>query len=127
MELAHIALYVQDLESMKDFYMRYFEAQPNAKYHNPKTGLQTYFLTFAGGASLEIMTRPELSPAEKPAFAAGYTHIAFKLGSQAKVDSLSAVLTAAGLPLLSGPRLTGDGYFEAVLLDPEGNPIELVA
>jgi len=128
MQLAHIALYVQDLEGMKDFYVQYFDASANAKYHNPKTGLQTYFLSFSGGARLELMNHPGLIPhQQQDAPAAGYNHIAFALGSPERVDALAQELSQAGCPILSGPRFTGDGYYEVSLLDPEGNLLELVA
>ena len=127
MQLAHIALYVQDLEGMKDFYVQYFGATANAKYHNPKTGLQTYFLSFSDGARLELMTRPGLTARPQDAPAAGYNHIAFALGSRDRVDALAQELSIAGCPILSGPRITGDGYYEVSLQDPEGNLLELVA
>jgi len=127
-QLAHIALYVQDLEGMKDFYVQHFGATANPKYHNLKTGLQTYFLSFSGGARLELMTRPELTPhPQQDAPAAGYNHIAFALGSRERVDALTQELAQAGCPILSGPRITGDGYYEVSLQDPEGNLLELVA
>ena len=127
MQLTHTALYVRDLEAMKDFYIRYFGAQANQKYHNPKTGLQTYFLSFGAGARLELMTRPNLSEPDKSAQAYGYTHIAFQVGSREAVNALTGVLSQAGCPILSGPRVTGDGYYEVSLQDPEGNLLELVA
>jgi len=127
MQLSHTALYVRDLEAMKDFYMRFFGAQANQKYHNPKTGLQTYFLSFGAGARLELMTRPGLAPRQQNSPALGYNHIAFALGSRARVDALAQELAQAGCPILSGPRLTGDGYYEVSLADPEGNLLELVA
>jgi lactoylglutathione lyase len=127
MQLAHIAIYVQDLEGMKDFYVQHFGATANAKYHNPKTGLQTYFLSFSGGARLELMTRPGLTPRPQDALATGYNHIAFALGSRERVDTLAQELAQAGCPILSGPRVTGDDYYEVSLLDPEGNLLELVA
>ncbi len=127
MQLSHTALYVRDLEAMKDFYMRFFGAQANQKYHNPKTGLQTYFLSFGAGARLELMTRPGLSERDQAAQAYGYTHIAFQVGSREAVDALTGVLALAGCPVLSGPRVTGDGYYEVSLQDPEGNLLELVA
>jgi len=127
-QLAHIALYVQDLEGMKDFYVRHFGATANAQYHNPKTGLQTYFLSFSSGARLELMTCPELTPhPQQDALAAGYNHIAFVLGSRERVDALAQELAQAGCLILSGPRITGDGYYEVSLQDPEGNLLELVA
>lgn len=127
MQLGHIALYVQNLEGMKDFYMQHFGATTSAQYHNPKTGLQTYFLSFSGGARLELMTRPGLNPHLQAAPTLGYNHIAFTLGSRERVDTLAQELAQAGCPILSGPRVTGDGYYEVSLTDPEGNLIELVA
>ena len=127
MQLTHIALYVQDLEGMKDFYVRHFGATASAKYHNSKTGLQTYFLSFSGGAQLELMTRPGLTPRPQNAPAAGYNHIAFALGSRERVDALAQELAQAGCRILNGPRVTGDGYYEFSLADPEGNLLELVA
>lgn len=127
MNLEHVALYVDDLEAMKAFYVRNFSATANNKYHNPRTALQTYFLTFDGGARLEIMQRPGMSPRASGEHPLGYTHISFKLGSVEKVDELTSKLHEDGCPLLNGPRQTGDGYYESVLSDPEGNLIELVA
>ena len=127
MQLSHTALYVRDLEAMKDFYIRNFGARANQKYQNPKTGLQTYFLSFGAGARLELMTRPDLNARDKSAQEFGYTHIAFQLGSREAVDALTGILAQAGCPVLSGPRVTGDGYYEVSLQDPEGNLLELVA
>ena len=127
MNLEHVALYVDDLEATKAFYIRHFGATANNKYHNQRTGLQTYFLTFDGGAPLEIMQRPGMSPRASGEYPLGYTHISFKLGSVEKVDELTRELQESGCPLLNGPRMTGDGYYESVLSDPEGNLIELVA
>ncbi len=127
MKLEHIALYVEDLEAMKTFYVRFFGAASNQKYHNPRTGLQTYFLSFEDGARLEIMQRPGMSPRATGEYPLGYVHLAFKLGSKEEVDKLTVQLHEFGCPLLSGPRLTGDGYYESVLADPEGNLLELVA
>ena len=127
MILEHVALYVEDLEAMKAFYVRNFGATANNKYHNPRTGLQTYFLNFDGGARIEIMQRPGTTPKASGEHVLGYTHISFKLGSVEKVDELTKQLQENGSPLLNGPRMTGDGYYESVLSDPEGNLIELVA
>lgn len=127
MNLEHIALYVEDLETIKAFYVQHFGAKANSQYHNPRTGLQTYFLSFENGARLEIMQRPGMSPRAVGEHALGYTHLAFKLDSREKVDQLTKELQESGCPLLNGPRVTGDGYYESVLADPEGNLIELVA
>ena len=127
MHLEHIALYVEDLEAMKAFYVRNFGATANNQYHNQRTGLQTYFLSFESGARLEIMQRPGLTPKASGGHVLGYSHIFFKLGAVEKVDELTKALQENGCPLLNGPRMTGDGYYESVLSDPEGNLIELVA
>lgn len=123
----HVALYVEDLETIKEFYVRHFHATANNKYHNPRTGLQTCFLSFDGGARLEIMQRPDMSPRASGEHPLGYTHISFKLGSIEKVHQLTGELQESGCPLLNGPHMTGDGYYESIFSDPEGNLIELVA
>lgn len=90
MKIEHIALYVNDLEAAKDFFVRYFDAVPNAGYHNSRTDFRSYFLTFADGARLELMNKPGMSDEPKPAARTGYAHIAFSVGSQEKVDALTA-------------------------------------
>ncbi len=121
----HTAMYVHDLENMKDFFVRFFSAQPNRMYHNPKTGLKTYFLTFADGSRLEIMNRPDVSVQEKSAYPCGYAHIAFSAGSKEAVDDLTYTLKDNGYTVTSGPRTTGDGYYESCILGPENNLIEI--
>ena len=96
MKIEHIALYVNDLEAAKDFFVRYFDAVPNAGYHNPRTDFRSYFLTFTDGARLELMNKPGMSDEPKPAARTGYAHIAFSVGSQEKVDALTAHLKADG-------------------------------
>ena len=125
MQLTHTALYVRDLEAMKGFYVRYFGAQANQKYHNPKTGLQTYFLSFSSGARLELMTRPGLAEGEGNAPHTGYAHLAFALGSRTAVDALTDHLRADGYAVVNGPRVTGDSYYESCVLGPEGCVLEL--
>lgn len=125
MKIEHIALYVNDLEAAKDFFVRYFDAVPNAGYNNPRTDFRSYFLTFADGARLELMNKPGMADQTKPAARAGYAHIAFSVGSQEKVDALTARLKADGFEVLSGPRTTGDGYYESCVLAVEGNQIEI--
>lgn len=125
-KLAHAALYVTDLERAKTFYETYFGGVSNDGYHNPKTGLRTYFLTFEGDAALELMSRPGYD-AEVPAERLGWTHVSFELGSQEAVDALAERLRADGYTIANGPRTTGDGFYEAVVLDPEGNEVEMVA
>ena len=127
MQIDHLALYVQDLETMKTFYIQYFGATANDKYHNPRTGLQTYFLTFESGSRLEIMTRPDIAERKKGQLDAGYIHLAFSVGSRGKVDELTHTLSRDGFRVASEPRTTGDGYYESCVLDPEGNFVEIVA
>ncbi len=126
MKLNHIALYVRDLEGMKSFYEAYFGAYANNRYHNPKTGLKTYFLSFEDGGRLEIMTRPGLTARTKEGAGEGYIHLALSAGSREKVDELTAKLRNEGYTVVSGPRTTGDGYYESLVLDPEGNQVEIV-
>ena len=127
-QLAHIALWVNDLEEMKAFYERYFDAASNAKYLNKKKQFQSYFLTFTSGARLEIMKRPEIESIQKQDSSQefmGYTHIAFSVGSEATVDELTNRLVDEGYLEIQAPRRTGDGYYESIILDPEGNRIEI--
>jgi lactoylglutathione lyase len=126
MYLDHIAIYTKDLERLKDFYIKYFIGTAGGKYHNPKTGLQTYFITFEGGSRLELMQRPELFAREKSQPSDGLTHLAFRVGSREKVDELTKTMTADGYVLKSAPRTTGDGYYESCILDPDSNEVEIV-
>lgn len=125
MRIDHVAMYVNDLEKVRDFFVTYFKAQANGGYHNEKTGLWTYFLTFEDGSRLEIMNRPGMSDEEKALLRTGYIHIAFSTGSKEKVDALTKQLKSDGFEVLSGPRTTGDGYYESCILGIEGNQIEI--
>lgn len=55
----------------------------------------------------------------------GYAHLAMPLGGEAGVDKLTAEMAAAGIYVESSPQQTGDGYYESVVLDPDGNRVEL--
>lgn len=125
MHLHHMAVTVHDLEAMKRFYITYFGGTSGPLYHNPSTGLMTYFLSFDREARLELMTRPGLESNASSGPRAGYAHLAFGAGSQAEVDRLTARLRGDGYTVVSGPRITGDGYYESGVLDPEGNHIEI--
>ncbi|WP_424244808.1 lactoylglutathione lyase [Elusimicrobium posterum] len=125
MKISHIALYTNRLEEMREFYLRYFQASSGPLYHNTKTGLKTYFIIFDEGTKLEIMQRPETKETEKEILATGYTHLAVSTGSKEKVDELTTLLRREGFKVISGPRTTGDGYYESVTLDPDGNQIEI--
>lgn len=125
MKIDHIAMYVNNLEETKDFFIKYFEATSNDGYHNKTTGFRSYFLTFGDGARLEIMNHPDMQDCEKGIRRTGYIHIAFSLGSKEKVDQLTARLKNDGFQVLSGPRTTGDGYYESCIIAIEGNQIEI--
>ena len=125
MKIDHIALYVKDLDTSKSFYETYFGAKSNELYHNPKTGLHTYFLTFESGARLEIMWRPNLSERLDKVMNEGFIHFAFSVGSKETVDALIQKIIDEGYICFSAPRTTGDGYYESVILDPDGNMIEI--
>ena len=125
MHIEHIAMYVNDLERARTFFMQYLGANSNEGYHNPRTDFRSYFLHFDGGARLEIMTKPQMSDAEKGLNRTGYVHIAFSLGSKTAVDVLTERLKADGYEIISGPRTTGDGYYESCIVGIEGNQIEI--
>ena len=125
MRIEHIAMYVKDLEKAKDFFIKYFGAVPNEGYHNKNTDFRSYFLSFDEGTRLEIMTRPSMDDAEKTPDRTGLIHLAFGVGSEEKVDELTARLKADGYEVLSGPRTTGDGYYESCIAGIEGNQIEI--
>ena len=125
MKIEHIALYVNDLEGARDFFMKYFNAISNDGYHNKTTDFRSYFLTFSDGARLEIMTRPGLSDPEKSPLRTGFIHLAFSVGSREAVDALTARLASDGYQVLSGPRTTGDGYYESCVAGFEGNLLEI--
>ncbi|MBE6933075.1 MAG: glyoxalase [Ruminococcaceae bacterium] len=124
MRIEHIAMYVKDLERAKGFFVTYFGAAAGPLYHNTKTDFRSYFLSFSDGARLEIMHRPAMAEA-KAQVRTGFIHIAFSLGSKDAVDALTRRMKDDGYPVISGPRTTGDGYYESCILDLEGNQIEL--
>jgi lactoylglutathione lyase len=127
MHIAHLAIWAKDLENLKTFYERYFGAQANTKYINAQKQFQSYFLTFTSGARLELMSRPDI-PSTAPQAGQerlGYAHLAMSVGSESAVDALTMRLVNDGYQRLDGPRRTGDGYYESVVLDPEGNRIEI--
>ena len=125
MKIEHIAMYVNDLEGAKAFFVTYFGAVSNEGYHNQKTGFRSYFLHFEGGARLELMNRPRMEDAPKPLDRTGFSHMAFSVGSKEAVDELTARLKADGYSVISGPRTTGDGYYESCVIALEGNQIEI--
>ena len=112
MRLAHTALFAADLERARTFYTRYFDCTAGALYHNPRTGFRSYFLTFPEGGQLELMAWDEVTPRPEGRFR-GLDHIAIHVGSRPAVDALTARLAQDGYPVVSPPRVTGDGYYES--------------
>lgn len=125
MKIEHVAMYVHDLEGVKQFFEKYFGAISNDMYHNKKTGFRSYFLRFDDGARLEIMNKPDMEDAGNLLQRTGFVHIALSVGSKEKVDSLTVQLKQDGYDVISGPRTTGDGYYESLIAAVEGNLIEL--
>lgn len=124
MKIDHIAVYVEDLERARTFYEKYFGGKAGEKYHNPRTGFTSYFLSFETGCRLEIMNKPGL-PVLQARERLGFIHISFNVGSKVAVDYLTRQLNDDGYEVISGPRTTGDGYYESQVLDLEGNIIEI--
>ncbi len=125
MRISHVALYVNDLEKTKDFFMKYFDAKANCVYHNNKSGFRSYFLTLEDGVALEIMNKPNMIDSYKEPARTGYAHIAFSVGSKEKVDSLTERLRGDGYEVIGGPRTTGDGYYESCIVGIEDNLVEI--
>ncbi|UWP59472.1 VOC family protein [Ruminococcus gauvreauii] len=125
MVIHHAALYVKDLERAKLFFETYFQGESGSRYHNAKTGFTSYFLSFGDGARLEIMHNPEISEHDGKKQQTGYDHIAFSVGSEKNVDRLTKQLRKDGFTVISGPRTTGDGYYESCILEEEGTRIEI--
>lgn len=126
MRIEHAAVWALDLERLRAFYERYFAARAGDRYENPAKGFSSYFLRFDSGARLELMHRAGLAAAAEPP-GAGWAHLAFAVGSEPEVDALTERLRADGFRVVDGPRRTGDGYYESVVLDPEGNRVEITA
>lgn len=129
MKIDHIAIWTEDVERLKDFYKKYFDAVAGKKYVNKNKQFTSYFLTFSSGARLELMQRPDIREhgnALDEEFI-GLAHLAISVEDEDAVNAVTQVLVKDGLPLLDGPRYTGDGYYESVILDPDGNRLEITA
>lgn len=127
MRIEHIAILTKSLERLKKFYETYFQATAGSKYKNHEKGFESYFLTFQSGARLELISSSALLDNEndQQSLQSGYVHLAISVGSKEDVDSLTQKLERGGCQRLDGPRYTGDGYYESVILDPDGNRIEI--
>ncbi|MGB5499487.1 MAG: VOC family protein [Maribacter sp.] len=126
MKIEHLAIWVKDLEGMRAFYETYFGAKTANKYHNPSKKFTSYFLSFEEGPRLELMHRPDIDKnLNGIADHIGISHFAVSVGSNEKVDALTAQLRDSAYKIIGEPRTTGDGYYESVVLDPENNTIEI--
>ena len=125
MRIEHIAMYTSDPEGARDFFVKYFDAVSNQGYHNRKTDFRSYFLSFQDGARLEIMWKPGLLPEENRTDRTGYIHMAISVGSRERVDALTERLKRDGYEVTSGPRTTGDGYYESCVRGVEGCLVEI--
>ena len=125
MKIDHIAIYTHKLDNMKDFFVKYFSGTAREKYHNTKSGFMSYFISFEDNTRIEIMTRPELNLSIKDKKGLGYHHLSFSAGGRDKVDELTSELSNDGYNVISGPRTTGDGYYESQISIIEGNIIEI--
>lgn len=126
MKIEHIAIWTTDIEVLRDFYCNFFGCLASNKYENQTKGFSSYFLSFTGGARLEIMQKVDIvNRAEHPVL--GLAHIAFDVGSKTRVIEFTNQLQKANVRIISEPRRTGDGYFESIVLDPDGNLIEITS
>jgi lactoylglutathione lyase len=125
MHIEHIAIWTHQLEALKTFYETYFAERANQKYTNPKTNFESYFLSFDSGPRLELMQRPEIEENQASGQHVGYAHLAFSVGSKEEVNRLTQQLETDGYQVVGQPRTTGDGYYESVVLDPDGNRVEI--
>lgn len=127
MKIEHLAMWVDDLEKMRQFYLTYFDFESGEKYTNAGKGFTSYFLTFGDGKTrLELMNSSRVTDEpKKRGFMSGMAHFAISVGSKEAVNSLTEKLRADGHTIESEPRTTGDGYYESVVLDPEGNYVEI--
>ena len=126
MQLTHIAIWTNELERAREFYVKYFNGKSNEKYVNPKKGFASYFITFEGGASLEIMQRTDVTE-EKEGLFIGLAHFAFSVGSKENVNKMIELFRKEGYTILGEPRTTGDGFYEGAVSDPDGNIVEVIA
>jgi lactoylglutathione lyase len=126
MHIDHIAIWTRNIEIEKEFFLKYFECTVNKKYINQAKKFSSYFITFEGGARIELMNRFDITGQRVGGETLGITHIAINAGSRGKVDSLTEMLERDGLTVVSRPRVTGDGYYESTILDPENNTIEIM-
>lgn len=129
MRIDHIAVWTYDLESLRNFYMHYFDASAGEIYYNHSKEFRSYLLRFDGDCSIEVMEMPNISKSRNDPMKqfTGITHFAIKVGSKPEVDRLTELIREDGFKVVGEPRNTGDGYYESIILDPDGNRVEIVA
>ncbi|GBU07398.1 glyoxalase [Bacteroidales bacterium] len=128
MKITHVAIWTEDIDAMKAFYETYFDGKAGEKYVNKHKGYTSYFIYFDGDVSLELMHRQDIPNENKLRKEyLGITHLAFSVGSKEKVEELTARLRQDAYNIIGEPRLSGDGYYESVVADPENNRIEILA
>lgn len=126
MKIEHLAIWAEDVETLRDFYMKYFSLTCGQKYVNPKKGFTSYFLSFGDGKTrIELMHMPDIESPHRKGDVKGLAHFAISVGEKKAVDALTERLRRDGYTVAGEPRTTGDGYYESVVLDPEGNRIEI--
>ena len=127
MKIEHVAIWTYDLERLRRFYETYFNAVSGAKYINPNKKFESYFLSLDGGSRLELMKMSSIPKSKNDPVLqfTGIIHISFSVGSEEKVDELTERLRRDGYKIINSPRRTGDGYYESVVFDPDGNRIEI--
>ena len=125
LRIDHVAIWTTDLETLRAFYTTHFGASADEKYTNPRTGFESYMLSFGSGPRLELMTNNAMVEDKAVSPRPGYAHMSLAVGSEDNVDELTERLRAAGVPVVDGPRRTGDGYYESAVLDPDGNHVEI--
>jgi len=126
MHIDHIAIWTNDIEAVKEFYLRYFNCTAGDKYINPLKGFSSYFISFGEGTRIELMKREDIVTGRE-GDNLGLAHLSINIGSREAVDRLTGQIEKDGHLIVSKPRVTGDGYYESVILDPEGNMVEIVA
>lgn len=131
MKIEHVAIWANDIDKVCEFYRKYFGGVVHPIYHNPAKQFTSRFVTFESGARLEVMHHSNVGPVTSLTFHVehsehlGFTHLSFSVGSKEEVDRLTRQMSDAGIQVIGEPRTTGDGYYESVVLDPEGNRVEI--
>lgn len=129
MKIDHIAIWTYDLEGLRNFYMHYFDASSNEIYHNHSREFRSYFISFGGDCRIEFMEMPHIPQSKNDPIKqfTGLIHFAIKVGTKRKVDDITNLLKEDGFRIIGEPRTTGDGCYESIFLDPDGNRVEIMA